>query len=278
MRLGIFAKTFRRPTLDATLDAVRANGLNVIQFNLETAGLESMPAEIPDSAVAGIRQACDARGIEIAALSGTFNMIHPDPAVVAEGLKSLEGIIAVAKPLGASMVTLCTGTRDAANMWRRHPDNDSAEAWTALLDATEQALVFAERNQVALGVETEPGNVVNSAKKCRALLDEFSSPWLKVIFDPANLIMTDLAREPSDLLDEAIAMLGRDVTVAHAKECGPDGEIVPAGDGIVPWDLVISGLNAQAGGNSLPLIMHGLEEDDVARAATFLRARIADSA
>jgi sugar phosphate isomerase/epimerase len=142
----------------------------------------------------------------------------------------------------------------------------------------EQALVFATRHQVAFGIETEPGNVVNSARKCRRLLDGFSSPSLKVIFDPANLVSTDLARDPSALLDEAIELLGADVAIGHAKECGPIGEVLTPGDGIVPWDLVISGLAKQPHGEEISLIIHGIEESEVDRAAAFLRACVEKAA
>jgi sugar phosphate isomerase/epimerase len=278
MRLGIFAKTFRRSSLPATFDAVTEHGLDVIQFNLETAGIESMPSDVPAGLSELIRSEAETRGIQIAALSGTFNMIHPDPAVVARGLASLELVAGAARPMGAGLVTLCTGTRDPDNMWRRHPENDSPAAWQALLDAMEQALFFAARDQVAFGIETEPGNVVNSARKCRRLLDEFSSPWLKVIFDPANLVMTDLTRDPTELLQEALELLGADVAIAHAKECGPTGEVLTPGEGIVPWDLVISGLARQAHGEEIPLIIHGIEESDVDRAMEFLRARVDEAA
>ena len=33
MRLGIFARTYTRPTLEAVLDAVLADGLDAVQFN-----------------------------------------------------------------------------------------------------------------------------------------------------------------------------------------------------------------------------------------------------
>ena len=278
MQLGIFAKTFRRPRLALTLDAVRDYGLNVIQFNLESAGIDPMPSEIPGGLPALIRSETRARAIEIAALSGTFNMIHPDSAVVAQGLASLELLASAAGLMGARLVTLCTGTRDSGNMWRRHPENDSAAAWQSLLGTMEQALVFAERHQVALGIETEPGNVINSARKCRRLLDEFSSPWLKVIFDPANIISTDMTRDPSTLIDEAFRFLGTDIAVGHAKECGPSGEVLTPGDGIVPWNLVVSGLAAQSRGAEIPLIIHGIEEPEVDRAVAFLRARVDEAA
>ena len=43
MQLGIFARTFVRPTLAAVLDAVQSHGLSCIHFNMACAGLESMP-------------------------------------------------------------------------------------------------------------------------------------------------------------------------------------------------------------------------------------------
>lgn len=273
MRLGIFAKTFSRPSLAETLDAVAAHGLRSIQLNLQSAGLAPMPASIPASLIDDIRRETEARGIETSALSGTFNMIHPDPAVVAEGLAKLDVLAAAAEPMGARLITLCTGTRDRDDMWRRHPDNDSASAWQSLLDAMEQALAIAERRQVMLGVEPEPGNVINSAAKCRRLLDEFSSPWLRVIFDPANLVSTDLEREPGDLLREAFELLGTDVAIGHAKDCEQSGKVVPAGRGIVPWDLVVEQFNQLPHGDQIPLIIHGIEEREVSGVVAFLQAR-----
>lgn len=42
MWLGIFAKTFSRPSLEETLDAVRAHGLGCVQFNMTCAGLPAL--------------------------------------------------------------------------------------------------------------------------------------------------------------------------------------------------------------------------------------------
>jgi len=273
MMLGIFAKIFARPTLAETLDAVAAHDLTSIQFNLESAGSGSMPESVDDETIAAIRDETARRGITISSLSGTFNMIHPDPTVVRDGLRRFESVAKAARPMGADFVTLCTGTRDPDNMWRRHPDNDSPAAWADLIQTTDSALEIAARCQVTLGVEPEPGNVINSARKCRRLIDHFGSNSLKVIFDPANLISTNLARDPVELLEEAFNLLGPDIAIGHGKDCGPLGEIVPAGEGIVPWRLVIDCLTALGGGADIPLIVHGIGEGDVARTLAFLRGQ-----
>ena len=273
MSLGIFAKTFARPTLAETLDAVVAHGLLSIQLNLQSAGLASMPGEIPVHVVDEVRRETERRGIAVSSLSGTFNMIHPDPTVVEQGLARLEVLARSARSMGADFISLCTGSRDPDNMWRRHPDNDSEDAWNDLLMSMGAALAIAERHDLALGVEPEPGNVINSAAKCCRLIDHFGSPSLKVVFDPANLVSTDLARDPFELLEEAFDLLGRDVAIGHGKDCGPNGKIVPAGRGIIPWKLVLDRLKFPGFGRDIPLIIHGVEESDVAEVVAFLRSQ-----
>ncbi len=50
MDIGIFAKTFAQPSIEAVLDAVHKHGLTVVQFNMSCAGLSSLPDFI-DSAI-----------------------------------------------------------------------------------------------------------------------------------------------------------------------------------------------------------------------------------
>src|SRR6516165_8403616 len=75
--IGIFAKTFSRPTLEENLDAVRSHRLGVVQYNLACAGLPSLPDRIEPALARQIGAAAAARRITIAAVSGTFNMIDP---------------------------------------------------------------------------------------------------------------------------------------------------------------------------------------------------------
>jgi sugar phosphate isomerase/epimerase len=271
MRLGIFAKTFPRATLAETLDAVVAHELFAIQLNLQSAGVEPMPAVISPELIVDIRSETERRGIAISSLSGTFNMIHPDRAVVDMGLQQLDVLAGSARAMGVDLITLCTGSRNAENMWHRDPDNDTEAAWTDLVKSMSAALEIAERHDVRLGIEPEPGNVINSAEKCRRLLDHFNSSRLGVVFDPANLVSTDLARDPAELLNHAFELLGGDVVMGHGKDCGPRGEIVPAGRGIVPWKLVLERFEQLATDVEVPMIIHGVDEADVVEVVSYLR-------
>jgi len=273
MQIGIFAKTFVWPTLAETLDAVVAHGIRCVQFNLACAGMPSMPVQIDPALSAAMRSALDARQLRMAAVSGTFNMIHPDVRQRQDGLARLRTLAAACHDLGASVITLSTGTRDPEDMWRRHPDNDTPAAWRDLRAALGEALVIAEEHRVTLAFEPEVSNVVDSAAKGRRLLDELQSPYLKVVMDGANLFHAGELPRMRAILDEAFTLLGDDIVLAHAKDLSHDGDAGhdAAGTGQLDYDHYLALLRGV--GFSGPLVLHALTEEQVAPCVAFLQAK-----
>lgn len=271
MRLGIFAKTFVRSSLPATLDAVIAHGLDCVQFNMACCGMTSMPDRITLDLCEEIRGRMASRSIEMAAVSGTFNMIHPDRRCRRDGLERLQTLAGAARHMGTSIVTLCTGSRDAENMWRRHPDNDTPAAWTDLIECMREAVRIAADTGVTLAIEPEISNVIDTATKARRLLDEIGSPQLKIVIDGANLFHKGQLPRMREILDEAVGLLGADIVLAHAKDLSEDGQAghEAAGQGLLDFDFYLRRLE-QAGYNG-PLILHGLDEAQVDGSVGFLR-------
>lgn len=274
MKLGIFARTFVRPTLTEALDAVAAHGLTEVQLNLACCGLPTLPDVIPASLPREVRTGVDARNLSLAAMSATFNLIHPDPEHRRVHLHRLGLLAAAAADFGTPILSLCTGTRDPENMWHGHPDNGSESAWSDLLASVGIALRHAERHRVVLGVEPEVSNVVDSAVRARRLLDHFRSPWLRVVMDPANLFHAGELPSMTRVLTEAFALLGPDIVLAHAKDLSRDGEAGhdAAGTGVLDYDLYLRLLRER--GFSGALVLHGLAENQVASSIEFLRSRI----
>ena len=271
MRLGIFAKTFARDGLGETLDAVVECGLRTIQFNLALTGGPPLPAEIPAELAARVREEVARRELTMAAVSGTYNMAHPDPAVRAGGARRLETLIAAAPALGTRVVTLCTGTRDPEDMWRRHPGNAAPEAWRDMRASLEPALAAAERHGVTLAFEPEHNNVVAGAAAGRRLIDELASPRLKVVIDPANLFPGGDLHRQGDTLREAFDLLGEHLVLAHAKDVRADGTIVAAGRGDLDYGLYLELLARHD--RSVPVVLHGLTEQEVPDSVAFVLRR-----
>src|SRR5688572_11773921 len=218
MQLGILAKTFARPTLDEVLEAIKGHSLTCLQFNMGCAGLPTLPDQIDPALIERIRQALTARGLRMAALSGTFNMIDPDLKQRQANLRRLRVLAAACEGLGTEIITLCTGTRDPHDMWRYHPDNSSPAAWRDLLDSLAVALEIAEAYKIILAVEPEVSNVIDSARKARQLLETLPSPYLKIVMDGANLFPAGTLPRMREILGEAFDLLGEAIILAHAKD------------------------------------------------------------
>ena len=274
MHLGIFAKTFSRPTFAQTLDAAATHGFSCVQFNFSCVGLPTIPESVAPNVIAQIRKDCEACCISIAGVSGTFNMIDPDVRNRRERLGRLSVLAQVTRELGCDLITLCTGTRDPEDMWRGHSDNSSPGAWRDLLRSMEEAIVFAERHDVLLGVEPETGNVVSSARKARQLLDELHSSRVKIVIDPANLFHAGKIERMRETIEEAFQLVGPDIVMAHAKERAADGATgrLAPGRGVLDWNFYFDTLARMDFRG--PMVMHGLAETDVAEAARFLRAKL----
>ncbi len=269
MQVGIFAKTFAAQGAEPALKAAHEAGYSCVQFNLACLGLPSMPDEISIEAAHGIANASKVAGVKIAAVSGTYNMIHPDKAKREEGLARLGVMIKAAGAMGTNLVTLCTGSRDAEDQWRHHADNFSPEAWRDLINEMAKAATLAEAHSVDLGIEPELANVVCDAKAAQRLIREIASPRIRIVLDHANLFEVVEAAERRDIIARAVDLLGDRIVMAHAKDRDAAGSFVAAGTGVIDFPHFVHAL--KSAGFDGPLITHGLSEAEATSVATFLK-------
>lgn len=277
IHLGIFAKTFPRPTFEAVLDEVAALQLRCVQFNFACVGLPTLPETIESSLLERVHAAAARLGIEIAAVSGTFNLIDPDRENRDAHLRRLGILASACKTLEASIITLSTGTRDPTDMWRAHPDNSTPAAWDEMLESIALALWITEPFEITLAVEPEPGNVMSDARKARKLLDEMHSPRLRVLFDAANILAGKPDLPQRDVLAEAFDLVGPDIALAHGKEFVREERTsrIP-GHGELDWDLYLELLLRS--GYAAPLVLHGFEEAHAREAVEFVRRKFEQAA
>ena len=274
IKIGVMDGTIIRPTREGVLDALLAHGVTHMQVNLGQLDLPGVAESLAPDRCDRIRAAFETRQTAIAAISGHFNMIHPDVETRQAGVDGLRLLAARCERLGTSIITLCTGTRDTTSIWRRHPDNDLPEAWTDLVATMRQAVQIAEQYNVTLALEPEVANVIDSAAKARRLLDEIGSPQLKVTMDGANIYhLGELARQ-HELLEEAFSLLGPDIALAHAKDIDHDGEAghLAAGKGLLDYAHYLSLLARHQ--PDVALILHGLTEDELPGSLAYVRSKM----
>jgi sugar phosphate isomerase/epimerase len=287
VELGIFARTFRRATPGAVAAAVASAGFGLTQLNLNAFGLATIPDQdaLGRLDVAGIRAAFAGEDVEIWGVSATYNTVHPDRNRRTRETAAAAAFIPSAAGLGARVVTLCTGTRDPADLWRGHPDNDDPSAWRDLRETLDVLLPAAAAAGVRLGVEPESGNVVRDAVVARRLLDELGADaeLVGIVLDPANLVEPSAAADQDRILAAAFDILGEAVVCLHAKDTLlpqandtvdlPAGGSQPsgfaaAGTGLLDYDLVFD-LHGRLP-QRVPVIIQDAAENDVARTRAFL--------
>ena len=239
--LGIFARTFRRDTAAQVARAVRQAGFSLIQLNLSSFGLPTIP---PGDVLAGldlpgIRGAFADCGIGIWGVSVTYNMIDPDAGRRARVTAQARAFIERIPELGAQVATLCTGTRDRTDIWRGHPDNARESSWSDLRASLAELLPAARTAGIRLGIEPEPANVVSGAVAARRLLHELGGDagLVGIVLDPANLVQVPTAHQQRGILTAAFTGLADDIIGLHAKDVAEAG-YAAAGRGLLDYELI----------------------------------------
>lgn len=269
MDLGVFSRTYSLAGVDRIFGRIAQDGFQATQFNFSSAGLPSLPPEWPGTAIEKVTVAARTHGLSICALSGTYNMAHPDAARRLADRTGFANVIRAAQAMRVPLVTLCTGTRDPDNLWSAHPDNATPEAWSTMRGELDVALELAERHGLTLGVEPEPANVVGDAEAARRLLDEVGSPRLKIVLDAANLLPPVKQGRQREVFAQAVNLLGADLALVHTKDIGAGGEAVSAGRGVVDFRLFLSSILST--GYRGPLVSHNFPSEDAPQVSNYLR-------
>lgn len=272
--LGVMLREVKRPSFDDSLERVHDMGFECVQLNLNMLGLPTLPASLPSGKAGEIGASFWAYGLTLAAVSGTFNVAHPDDAVRKEGIVGIRTLCESAEKMGTQTITLCTGTRSSENMWQSHPDNETADAWKVMLKTMRELVKIAEDHSIILAFETEVSNIVNTVDKAVRLLDEIQSENLKIVMDPANLLFPDDINRQREIFDEAFQKLGDKIALAHAKDVGEfdgsTGELkrVAAGKGLLDFEYYLHLIKTST--YQGPIIIHNLLEEEMPASRDFI--------
>ena len=275
MQVGTMSGTFQRPTLEESLDASLEQDIRHLQFNWGSAHPSGPLPEVIDEIAAYARTEFEKRDMVVAAVAGNANMVDIDPDKRQKAIDKVLMIIPACAKIGTNVIATCTGSRNPESMWRNHPDNQSEETWKILRNTLEQILPAAEAAGVNIAFEPEYNNVCQNAYLSRRLIDEMASPRLKVVMDAANIFGKDDLSRMTEVLDEAFDLLGDYVAIAHGKDLdhGGDAGHLAAGTGKLDYEhyvKLLCGLSFD-----VPIILHGITEEQLPKSAAMIRSHAA---
>lgn len=263
MDIGIFSKVFKDYSLKEAFERIKDYGLSVIQFNFVNVGLPSLPDEIDDEIIQEIIDTANDVGIEIPVVSGTFNTLELEKDKLDQNIQRFGVVVEAARKIGIQFVSISTGSFNQEDFWSPHPDNHTEKAWEHLYYSLDRMLEIAEKNEVTIVVEPEQANVVSTAEDALRLLNHYNSPYLKVLYDAANVVSTDDVNSLNDKINDTLEQLSNHIAIAHLKDAivtKDDIHFASVGKGNLPLNSYLQELRKYYKG---PVIMHGLEENDI---------------
>jgi len=266
VKLGVRAIIFtRNHPVEEAARLIAGHGLDGVQVptwyqeheQYNTRHPEMNPAAFPDEVAASIRGAFEDAGLATWAMDSYNNISAADDVLRGIALDSMLKSIASAPRFGCDTIVTESGRRDVGGFER-------------CVASFREIMPVAEKAGVTVCVEPSYAQSVPSAWTMRGLIEEVGSPKLKVLLDPANILVYDATNRPFDVL-------GQDIVLAHAKDCTVDEKGMPsfpsAGEGQVDWHPFIERLMALG---DVPLIIEYAKEDTIGRVIDFLRGVISD--
>lgn len=266
VRLGVRAIIFtRNHPVEEAAQLIASYGLDGVQVptwyheyeQYNSRHPEMNPAAFPDDAVAKIRGAFAAAGLETFCMDSYNNISAQDPGALQMAVDSMKKSIDASPAFGCNVIVTEAGRRGVGGFER-------------CLASMRELLPLAEQAGVTLCVEPSYAQSVPNSWTMRGLIEEAGSPNLKVLLDPANILCYDDTARPFDVL-------GEDIILAHAKDCTVDEKGMPsfpsAGEGEVDWHLFVERLMDL---DEVPLIIEYATEENIGRVIDFLREVIAD--
>ncbi len=208
MKIGARAHDFGKHTPEVLFGLIKEKGLEAVHFAPYKA-VELEGDFLEEKNIGRIGQALKASGMELTVLGCYVEPGSLDETVFEKGLTQFKNYLRVAKKLGA----VCVGT-ETTNC----TDENREAQYAKVLHFVKEAVKVAEEEDAIVAIEPVVRHTINTPEMLKRLIDDVNSPYLKVIFDPVNLLWEHNADSQEAIWDSAIALFGDKVITLHLKD------------------------------------------------------------
>lgn len=161
-------------------------------------------------------------GIDVAVLGCYLNLANPEQKQLKIITEKYIAHLRFAALLGSGVVGTETGCPNVE--YRYEAACRGEEAYQTFITNLRPVIAVAEKFGVLFAIEPVRSHIIYDAKRARRLLDEIASPNLQIILDPVNLLGMDNYEQQTEVIQEAIELLGEDTAVVHVKDYNIDGD------------------------------------------------------
>lgn len=292
--VGIFNGYFPY-TLAESIKRIKALGFSSVQLDLCFKDMDLAYPAITSEKCKIIRDAFRDADLQIVAISGYTNVVHPNAAKRKENLDFLKTLLKFARELGTPYVISETGTFDPDSDWVYHEKNGTEEAYEVICNTITDLAKFGYDHGSVFLVENYVNNIIGSVDQVLRLFSDINHPGLGLLMDPTNYFNDININNVDNELNRIFNALGDKIKVAHAKDCkkavdtsekhahidaseshtfrGAGGVELPApGLGVLNYDLYLKRLSKLH--PNIPIIIEHLDEEDIPRAKKFLDGKL----
>lgn len=114
------------------------------------------------------------------------------------------------------------------------PEDRGDPAYQTLLRSVGEIAAHSEKVGVYFALETGQ----ESPQALNDFIDEIGNPWLRVNYDPCNLLR--FGSQAGTV--QGVHILGDKIIHTHAKDWNPETRQATCGEGLVPWDAYLGAL------------------------------------
>ena len=206
MKIGVRAHDYGKKLPTELFTSIAKDGWKTVQLAIPKAieGIDSFDDVSPEI-VSEIKTAMSISGVGVAVLGVYVDPSLTDEPKRKEQVKYLLQALPQAKMLGAG----CVGTETSVR--GEHADIK------ALYRSLEDILPEAERLDVNLAIEPVHRHTLYTPELARQVLRDFSSPNLKIIFDPLNLLTPEIISTQDELWKRCFDCFGDHIVAIHIK-------------------------------------------------------------
>jgi len=206
-------------------EAYRRLGLTCVRLTPSFPGFRFHdPAHFTPERCRAVAQPFLAAGLSVACVSGSVNLMDPDPSRRQRGIQRLHAVLRHARDFATPFVVTETGSLSPDSPCEPYAPNGSPAAWTELRLIVSLAVEVAADHGATLLLQADPAHVLASAEAALRLADKVHNPHLGFVMDPARFLMGYQPEEWAGEMERVFERLGPLAPVAFAKDLCLDGE------------------------------------------------------